>query len=74
MVEPLVLWMFYFGVAFLTALVVAVALVGADSAAVDSEVLVAEADLALVAVALEEVGKLLTIRKNFFPMPVSNLL
>jgi hypothetical protein len=72
--EPLVLWIFYFGVAFLTVPEVVVDLAVVALVAVDSAVLVAEADLALAAVALEEVGKLLTRPKNFFPMPVSSLL
>ena len=82
MAEPSGLWMYYSGVAYSTVHVAAedlaaVALVAEDSVALvaeDSVALEVVVDLAQVEVGLEEVGKLLTRPKNFFPMPVSSLL
>ena len=75
-VEPLVPWIFYYGVAYSTVPEVAadLALVAVDSAGVDLEVLVAGVDLALVAVVQGEVGKPFTRLQKFWSMLDSNLL
>ena len=74
MAEPSGLWMYYSGVAYSTVHVAAEDLAAVALVAEDSVALAVVVDLAQVEVGLEEVGKLLTRPKNFFPMPVSSLL